>query len=79
MVVGVASSGKVPGEEEHDAMMIQTYTSISDQKRTSGALGAVSTKKSLKVKRSDSNGSNGQQKNTLLNKIYRSSKTLKSP
>lgn len=74
MIVGSnqTAAGNAAGEE-HDPMMIQTYNSVSDQKRASGALGAVSTKKSLKVKRSDSNGSSGQQKNTLLNKIYRSS------
>ena len=62
--------------EDDNSQMLQSYKNVSDNKKMNNQT-ASSTKKSLKVKRSDSNGS--QQKNTLLNKIYRSSKNIKSP
>jgi hypothetical protein len=67
--------GGIIGEDDND-QMLQSYTNASENKKGNNRT-STSTKKSLKVKRSDSNGS--QQKNTLLNKIYRSSKTIKSP
>lgn len=40
-------------EDEEEDQMMQSYTNISDHKKRN----ATSTKKPLKVKRSDSNGS----------------------
>jgi hypothetical protein len=70
LMLGVVNS---QDEESGDEQIMQSFTNISEHKKQR----TTSTKKPIKVKRSESNGS--QQKNTLLNKIFRSSKTIKSP